>query len=146
MSYWHVQQRFLFIHFAPFRVKRQIIIHYFCYTVYILHLKKFKWCSLGSTIAMHCSFSNTYRISLYSFRGSYSILNLQIVANSNSCRNISFLHLINWIFAAETIQGRKLFKGGNYMRKYGKHSFVAFLENLNFIIIDGQLAPNRPIK
>ena len=27
--------------------------------------------------------------------------------------------MINWIFAAETIQGRKLFKGGNYMRKYG---------------------------
>ena len=24
-----------------------------------------------------------------------------------------------WIVAAETIQGRKLFKGGNYSRKYG---------------------------
>ena len=25
----------------------------------------------------------------------------------------------------ETIQGRKLFKGGNYMRKYGKHYIAA---------------------
>ena len=31
---------------------------------------------------------------------------------------ISLFYLINWIFAAETIQGRKLFKGGNYLRKY----------------------------
>jgi hypothetical protein len=42
------------------------------------------------------------------------------VANSNSCRNISIFYLINFIFAAETIQLRKLFKGVNYMRKYGK--------------------------
>ena len=26
---------------------------------------------------------------------------------------------VNGIFAAETVQGRKLFKGGNYSRKYG---------------------------
>ena len=61
----------------------------------------------------------TYRISSYSFRGNYSFLHLEIVAISNSCRNISFFYLINWIFAAETIEGRKLCKGGNYMRKYG---------------------------
>ena len=30
-----------------------------------------------------------YHISSYSFRGNYSFLNLEIVANSNSCRNIS---------------------------------------------------------
>ena len=28
-------------------------------------------------------------------------------------------YLINGIFDAETILGRKLFKGGDYMRKYG---------------------------
>ena len=33
--------------------------------------------------------------------------------------NISIFYFINLNFAGETIQGRKLFKGGNYMRKYG---------------------------
>ena len=51
-----------------------------------------------------------YRISSYIFRRNFSYLNLEIVANSNSCCNISFFYLINWIYAAETIQGRKLFK------------------------------------
>ena len=47
-------------------------------------------------------------------------LNLEIVENSNSCRKIQvFTYLMNWIFAAETIQGRKLFKSGNYLRKNG---------------------------
>jgi hypothetical protein len=55
-------------------------------------------------------------ISSYSIHGNYSFLNLEIVANSNSCHNI---YLIIWIFAVETIQGRKVFKGRNYMRKYG---------------------------
>ena len=48
-----------------------------------------------------------YRISSYSLRGNYTFLNLEILA------------LINWIFVAEIIQGRKLFKVGNYSRKYG---------------------------
>ena len=37
--------------------------------------------------------------------------NLEIVANSNSCRDISFYYLIKWFFAAQ-----KLFKEGNYLR------------------------------
>ena len=32
---------------------------------------------------------------------------------------IAILYFINWIVAAETIQGGKLFKGGVYSRKYG---------------------------
>ena len=36
-----------------------------------------------------------YCISSYSFRGNYSFLNLEIVANSNSCYNISIFYLIN---------------------------------------------------
>ena len=36
-----------------------------------------------------------YRISSYSFLENYSLLNLEIVANSNSCRNISIFYLIN---------------------------------------------------
>ena len=50
-----------------------------------------------------------YRISANSFRRNHSFLTLEIVANSNSCCNISIFYLINWIFAGETIQGRKLF-------------------------------------
>ena len=46
--------------------------------------------------------------------GNYSFFNLAIVANSNNCRNFSIFYLINLIYAAETIQGRKLIKGGNY--------------------------------
>jgi len=42
-----------------------------------------------------------YRISANSFRGNYSFLNLAL------CKS------------AEIIPGRKLFKGGNYLRKYG---------------------------
>ena len=34
-----------------------------------------------------------------------------------------------WIVAAETIQGRKLFKGGNYSRKYGNEVWLCELIN-----------------
>ena len=37
---------------------------------------------------------STYHISSYSFHRNYSFLNLEIVANSNSCRNLSIVHLI----------------------------------------------------
>ena len=50
-----------------------------------------------------------YRISSYIFYGNYSFLNLENVENWNSWRIFQFLYLINWIFAAETIQGLKLF-------------------------------------
>ena len=65
-------------------------------------------------IQLHIFFN--YGISVNSLHGSYSFLNLLIVENLSQ---ISIFYLINWFFAAETIQGRKLFKGGNYMRKYG---------------------------
>ena len=39
-----------------------------------------------------------------------SFLNMEIVANSNNCRNISIFYLINRIFAAEIIQEWKLQK------------------------------------
>ena len=50
-----------------------------------------------------------YRISANSFRGNYSFLNLSLCT----------VTLITVHTGAETIQGRKLFKGGNYSRKYG---------------------------
>ena len=53
-----------------------------------------------------------YRISSYSFRGKYSFLDLEI-QRSQCIRPKVTVHK-----GAETIQGRKLFKGGNYMRKY----------------------------
>ena len=55
-----------------------------------------------------------YRISSYSFRGNYSFLDLEI-QRSQYIRPKVTVHK-----CGETIQGRKLFKGGNYMRKYGK--------------------------
>ena len=45
-----------------------------------------------------------------SFRGNYSFLNLEIVANPNHCHNISVFYLISWIFSMETIQGQKLYE------------------------------------
>ena len=54
-----------------------------------------------------------YHISSYSVRGNYSFLNLEI-QRSQYIRPKVTVHK-----GAETIQGRKLFKGGNYMRKYG---------------------------
>ena len=73
---------------------------------------------------------HTYRISSYSFRGNYSFLNLEI-QRSQYIRPKVTVHK-----CAETIQGRKLFKGGNYRRKYGikrgKYAFFA-----GYSIIDG---------
>ena len=53
---------------------------------------------------------STYRIAANSFRGNYSFLNLTLCT-------VTFAH--STYRDAETIQGRKLFKGGNYSRKYG---------------------------
>ena len=50
-----------------------------------------------------------YRISANSFRGNYSFLNLTLCTVTK----------VTVHTGAETIQGRKLFKGGNYWRKYG---------------------------
>ena len=59
-------------------------------------------------------FPKPYGISSYSFRKNYSFLNLEIVANSNSCRNISNFSLNKLILCyrnysrEESIQGLKL--------------------------------------
>ena len=55
---------------------------------YNFDLQKGFWPSVPSP-------SFEYRISSYSFRGNYSFLNLEIVANSNNCCNISIFYLIN---------------------------------------------------
>ena len=61
---------------------------------------------------------------------SFFFLDLKIVENSNSCHKFHILYLINWIFAAETIHGRKLFKEVQYPKKVllnmirSKHNFV----------------------
>ena len=69
----------------------------------------------------------TYRISSYSFRGNYSFLNLEIQRSQYIRPNVT-VHK-----GAETIQGRKLFKGGNYMRKYGMQIFL--LHTLRFLLM-----------
>ena len=70
-----------------------------------------------------------YRISSYSFRENYSFLNLEIVANSNSCHNISFFLLNKLNFCC-----------GNYMRKYGSHSIqLNCLRIFNMFIVNDVL-------
>ena len=59
-------------------------------------------------IATQASEQKKYRISSYSVRGNYSFLNLEI-KRSQYIRPKVTVHK-----GAETIQGRKLFKGGNY--------------------------------
>ena len=56
-----------------------------------------------------------------SFHRNYSFLNSEIVANSNSCRNISIFYLINLLFDAEAIQG------GNYSRVEQKQKSNLYL-------------------
>ena len=70
-----------------------------------------------------------YRISSYSFRENYSFLNLEIVANSNSCHNISIFLLNKLNFCC-----------GNYMRKYGSHSIqLNCLRIFNMFIVNDVL-------
>ena len=47
------------------------------------------------------------------------IFKLVEFGNCSKSELLPQFYLINWIFDAETIQVRKLFKGGNYSRKYG---------------------------
>ena len=37
---------------------------------------------------------------------------------------MAIFYFINWIVATETIEGGKLFKGGNYLRKYGTYNLI----------------------
>ena len=71
-----------------------------------------------------------YRISSYSFRGNYSFLNLEIQRSQYIMPKVT-VHK-----RAETIQGRKLFKGGNYMRNYGscRNSLIIYVKALFDII------------
>ena len=69
----------------------------------------------NSDIVRRPQFFLKYRNSSYSFRGNYSFLDLEI-QRSQYIRPKATVHK-----GAETIQGRKLFKGGNYIRKYGKN-------------------------
>ena len=63
----------------------------------------------------------SYHISSYSFLGNYSFLDLQI-QRSQYIRPKVTVHK-----CAETILGRKLFKGGNYLRKYGRLNVMGIL-------------------
>ena len=57
---------------------------------------------------------------------------------SYSFRIMAVFYFINWIVAAETIEGGKLFKGGNYSWKYGiakkTQSFRQKLELLHIFL------------
>ena len=71
------------------------------------------WVKIVDIFWICSALQNSYRISSYSFRGNYSFLNLEIQRSWYIKPNFT-AHK-----CAATIQWRKLFKGGNYMRKYG---------------------------
>ena len=72
---------------------------------------------------------NIYLISANSF---CSFLKVKIVEISYSFQIMVIFYFMNWIVAAETIKEGKLFKGGNYSRKYGswKRPKVAFRQTV----------------
>ena len=58
-----------------------------------------------------------YRISSYNFCGNYSFYNLELVANLNSCHNISNSL---WIFDGKTIRENETFQGRKLFEEKGK--------------------------
>ena len=81
---------------------------------------------------IYCTQISKYRIYSYSFRGNYSFLNLEIQ------RSQYIRTMVSVDKCAETIQGRKLFKGGNYMRKYGMYY-------INFVVCNFRILINYKI-
>ena len=102
-----------------FKNSNQIFLN-FCLWKCICIKKKIKHFTplVFKSRASHCKWE--YCISSYSFRGNFSFLNLEI-QRSQYIRPKVTVHK-----GAETIQGRKLFKGGNYMRKYGISYDISF--------------------
>ena len=68
-----------------------------------------------------------YRIFSYTFLRNYSFLNAEI-QRSQYIRQKVTVHK-----CSETIQRRKLFKDGNYMRKYGKYILLFKKTTLQFV-------------
>ena len=56
--------------------------------------------------------------------------NWKLCKFSYSFRIMAIFYFINWIVAAETMEGGKLFKGRNYLRKYGTHFFLKKQQSL----------------
>ena len=61
----------------------------------------------------YVKFSRFFNLKKNGFRGNYSFLNLEIQRSQYIKPKVTVHKCV------ETIQGRKLFKGGNYLRKYG---------------------------
>ena len=76
---------------------------------------------------IYCTQISKYRIYSYSFRGNYSFLNLEI-QRSQYIRPKVTVHK-----GAETIQGRKLFKGGNYIYEEIRYVLSRTFQNANHI-------------
>ena len=73
----------------------------------------------GSTMLKRNQF---YRFSSYSFHRNFYFLNLEIIPNSNSYRDIWIFCLTNYFFVTGTVQGRKLFKDRNYISPSSFHN------------------------
>ena len=78
---------------------------------------------------------STYRIASYNFRRNYSFSNLEIQRQQYIRPNVTVHKVV------ETIQGRKLFEGGNYMRKYKLYKLLFQQAYLYFVI--RHKSPNR---
>ena len=100
----------------PQQLKRHWKI-FFQIPFFLKNLEKFK--KVFSITLKYC-------ISSYSCCKNCSFFNLEIVANSNSCHNISIFYLINWNFASETIQGRKLYEEIQYLEKVFQERFFSW--------------------
>ena len=91
------------------------LTHSFAIRMYIRMNEYRRW--KNRQISVEKVWLNEYRISSYSFRGNYSFLDLEIQRSQYIRPKLTVYK------GAETIQARKLFKGGNYMRKYGIYIF-----------------------
>ena len=90
-------------------------------------------------IATQASEQKKYRISSCSVRGNYFFSNLEI-KRSQYIRPKVAVHK-----CMETIQGRKLFKGGNYMRKYGNCNNCLKRHNQTFLQDQQTLFNGHPL-
>ena len=75
---------------------------------------------LGNNLKLQSYYTvQIYRTSVYSFRGNWFFFDLKISVFLNKFRISMYWRRVK---RGETIQGSKLFKGGYYTRKYGRHN------------------------
>ena len=83
-----------------------------------------RYCQL---VGLWLDLSSSYRISENSFCRHHTFWKWKVWKFSYSFRTVAIFYFINWIVVvAETIEGGKLFQGGNYLWKYGIQNYLQF--------------------